>query len=261
MLESRREIDLVLELMEWTNRVVVANGAATTLPNDATPVKSPGADLIIQEAHADDERPLYVAFFGPLTDMASALLIDPSIQDRNVVVVWIGGGRWPTGGNEYNLSNDIHSANVVMRSRVQVWMIPIPVFWQTSVGYAEILERVYPVGDLGKYLVEQLVDWNARFVNAPIEYRALGDSPAVGVLLNPNCGRYAMHPAPEFAEDMTYVHTGAHRPIRIYETIDTRFILEDFFAKLTRFGRNRNAIPKSLQRLAEGRGFPPSIET
>lgn len=256
MLESRAEIDHLLGLMGWTDRVVVANGAATALPDDVTAVSSPGADLIIEQALRDEDRPLYVAFFGPLTDMASAILLEPSIQDRNVVVVWIGGGAWPEGGNEYNLSNDIHSANVVMRSRLPVWMIPVPVFWQTSVGYAELMERVYPLGDLGRYLVEQLVDWNARHVRGPIEYRALGDSPAIGVILNPNCGRFGMHNAPEFAEDMTYLHNRGHRPIRVYESLDTRFILEDFFAKLSRYARGETGVPESLQRLADGYGLP-----
>ena len=237
MLDSRDEVDLVLKLMGWTDRVVVANGAATALVDEVTPVPSPGVDLIIREALRDDPRPLYVAFYGPLTDMASALLIEPSIQDRNVIVVWIGGGEWPIGGNEYNLSNDIHSANVVMKSRVNVWMLPIPVFRMTGVGYAELLERVYPAGPLGKYLVEQLFDWNANHVGGPIEFRSLGDNPAVGVILNPGGGRHAMHPAPEFDAEMRYVHTGSHRPIRIYESIDTRYIMEDMFTKITRFAR------------------------
>ena len=237
MLDSRDEVDLVLDLMGWTDRVVVANGAATGLPDESTPVPSPGADLIIREALRDDPRRLYVAFYGPLTDMASALLNEPAIQDRKVTVVWIGGGEWPIGGNEYNLSNDIHSANVVMKSRIDVWMIPIPVFRMTGVGYAELMERVYPAGPLGKYLVEQLIEWNTNHVDGPMEYRSLGDNPAVGLILNPGGGRHAMYPAPEFDSEMRYVHTGNHRPIRIYESIDTRYIMEDMFTKITRFAR------------------------
>jgi purine nucleosidase len=36
---------------------------------------------------------------------------------------------------------------------------------------------------------------------------------------------------------MHYIHTGAHRPIKLYHSIDVRWILEDFFAKLARFNR------------------------
>ena len=67
------------------------------LADEATPQPSPGARFIIDQAMKDDPRPLYVAFLGPLTDMASALLMEPTIADRNVIVVWIGGGYWPVG--------------------------------------------------------------------------------------------------------------------------------------------------------------------
>lgn len=50
MQDSREEIDLVLELMGQTGRVTVANGAATALPDEITPLDSPGAQLIIKES-------------------------------------------------------------------------------------------------------------------------------------------------------------------------------------------------------------------
>jgi hypothetical protein len=38
---------------------------------------------------------------------------------------------------------------------------------------------------------------------------------------------------------MNYVHTGKDRPIKVYTSVDTRFILEDFFAKLAIFARKQ----------------------
>jgi inosine-uridine nucleoside N-ribohydrolase len=233
--ESRAEVDMLLELMGLTGRVTVADGAPAALPDAQTPVRSPGAELIIEEALRHDPRPLYVAFYGPLTDMASALLLEPRIAERNVVVVWIGGGAWPAGGPEFNLSNDIHAANVVFRSPLQVWQIPSTVYKLMAVSYAELRARVHPHGALGRYLVDQLMAWNAQWVAGPIEYRSLGDSPAVGVIMYPDCGRWEARPAPEFSDEMSYLHTGRNRPIRVYDTVDARFILEDFFAKLAAF--------------------------
>jgi inosine-uridine nucleoside N-ribohydrolase len=237
---SRAEVDKLLELMEWQGRVVVKNGAPKAIPDEQTPVPSPGAELIIQEALRDDPRPLHVAFYGPLTDMASALLMEPEIENRNVRVVWIGGGQWPVGGPEYNLSNDINAANVVFRSKLEVWQIPSSVYRLMPVSYAELKEKVYPHGSLGRYLVEQLVEWNIENVNGHIEHRSLGDSPAVGVIMYPDCGRWNWRPAPEFDQQMHYLHTGANRPIRVYESVDARFVHEDFFAKLAQFARRSN---------------------
>lgn len=235
--DSHDETMLVLRKMGMENKFRIEDGAEHAMPDEQTPVDSPGARLIIEEAMKDDKRPLYIAFYGPLTDMASALLIEPRIAERDIKVIWIGGGDWPTGGREYNLSNDIPSANVVFKSNLEVWQIPRDVYRLMPVSYAELVERVYPHGEIGQYLVEQLIEFNNERVERPTEYRILGDSPAVGVLMFKDCGKWSWKPAPEFDQNMNYIHTGKNRPIRVYETMDARFILEDFYAKLAQFHR------------------------
>jgi purine nucleosidase len=116
MLDSREEIDLLIKLMGLEGKVRAENGAPHEMPDEQTPVDSPGARLIIEEALKDDDRTLNIAFCGPLTDMASALLLEPVIEARKIRVIWIGGYTWPSGGREYNLANDIHAANVVFKS-------------------------------------------------------------------------------------------------------------------------------------------------
>jgi purine nucleosidase len=241
---SHEEVLKLLDLMDLNGRVPVRPGAALMLPDEKTPVPSEGSALIIEEALKDDLRPLHVAFLGPLTDMASALLEEPSIAERKVRVVWVGGEDWPVGGWEYNLWNDINAANVVFRSKVELWQIPSTIYKRMAVGYAELVEKVYDKGPLGKYLVEQLVEWNTLyepkypwFRGEHLEHRSLGDSPAIGVMMYPDCGWSEWRPAPEFGKEMNYVHTGRNRPIRVYQAIDQRFVLEDFFAKLARWYR------------------------
>jgi purine nucleosidase len=230
---SRQEVLKLLDLMDLNGRIPVHSGAAKMLPDEKTPVPSEGSALIIEEALKEDPRPLHIAFLGPLTDMASALLEEPSIASRNVRVVWIGGQDWPVGGWEYNLWNDVTAANVVFRSKVELWQIPSTIYKRMAVGYAELVEKVYNKGPLGKYLVEQLVAWNNQYPHGGhIEHRSLGDSPAIGVMMYPECGWFEWRPAPEFNAELNYVHTGRNRPIRVYGAVDQRFILEDFFAKL-----------------------------
>lgn len=236
MQESHDETVKLLRLMGLEGDVHVADGASGAIADESTPVDSPGAQLIIAEAMQDDPRPLYIAFYGPLTDMASALLLEPRIAERNVRVIWIGGGPWPSGGGEYNLSNDIHAANVVMKSRVELWQVPRSTYRTMSVGYAELIEKIYPQGAIGKYLVEQLLEHNAA-TRPEMEYRSLGDSPCIGIILDPECGRWSWRPAPTFDAQMHYVHSGRYRPIRVYEDVNTRFIHEDLFAKLAQFLR------------------------
>ena len=236
MQDSHDETIKLLHLMDLEGKVRIEDGATHAIPDESTPVDSPGARLIIEEAMKDDKRPLHVAFYGPLTDMASALLLEPRIQDRNVRVIWIGGGVWPNGGREYNLSNDINAANVVMKSNIEVWQVPRSTYRTMGVTYAELIEKAYPQGKIGKYLVEQLIAHNAKKSTAQ-EFRSLGDSPCIGIIIDPECGRFSWRPAPTFDAQMHYLHTGQYRPIRVYENVKIRFIHEDFFIKLAQFNR------------------------
>lgn len=236
MQDSRDEVDLLLRFL-GQNDVAVANGAEHAIPDALTPVDSDGARLIIGEAHKPG--PLFVIFLGPLTDMASALLLDPSIADNpELTVVWIGGTPYDdvTGGEqrgEFNLSNDVTAANIVFQSRLRVWQIPMTVYRMVGVGYAELDEKVAPHGELGEYLVRQLKEFNAVHVDPEIEYRSLGDSPAVGVVLNPDGAVWRHRPVRVFGEDarMTTVIVEG-RSVRVAESVDVRFLLEDMFAKI-----------------------------
>lgn len=241
MQDSHDETMLILRLMGLEDQIRVEAGATHAIPDEATPVDSPGARLIIAEAMKDDNRPLHVAFYGPLTDMASALLLEPRIAKRNIRVLWIGGGAWPSGGREYNLSNDIDAANVIMKSDLEVWQIPRSTYRTMSVGYAELIEKMYTQGAIGKYLIDQLIEHNAR-TRPEMEYRSLGDSPCIGIIMDPECGKFAWQPAPTFDQQMHYLHTGQYRPIRVYENVNTRFIHEDLFAKLAQFIRRGSRL-------------------
>lgn len=237
MMDSYDEIVKVLDLMDFPKDLAF-KGAEHALPDEKTPVESGGARLIIEEAMKTSEDPLYVIFLGPLTDMASAYLMEPRIANR-LTCIWIGGAQYPEGGYEYNLNNDIKAARIVMNSDIPVWQIPRNVYSQVIVSLAELEYKVYPKGELGKYLFEQLAEnGHTKFARATTrtgEYWCLGDSPAVGVLLFAHMYSYDWVQAPLITDSMAYVTNRQNRPIRVYHHVDNRFILEDFFAKLALF--------------------------
>src|ERR1043166_3587142 len=79
---SHDEVNKLLGLMALDGQVRVEPGARTALPDEKTAMPSPGAEFIIEEAMREEPRPLHIAFYGPLTDMASALLMEPAIEER-----------------------------------------------------------------------------------------------------------------------------------------------------------------------------------
>lgn len=204
-----------------------------------TAIESEGARAIIGEALRDAVEPLYVIALGSLTNVASALLMEPGIA-RRMTVIWIGGNVYPQGGWEYNLKNDVIAARYVFQSDVALWQVPRNVYQMMLVSVAELAVQVRPCGEIGAYLFSHLVEWGHTYWGKRSLLRTgecwfLGDSPAVGLLLNEHEFHYRTIPAPFIMDDMTYDLTTNNREIRIYDSIDSRFILQDLYAKLKLF--------------------------
>ena len=239
MERSYAELEKIFDLIGFEKEGMIFRGAERAIQDKAVPQVSEGARKIVEEAMKNDARPLYILFLGPLTDMASALLMEPRIAQR-CTVIWIGGGRYPSGGIEFNLGNDIEAANVVFSSKVPVWQIPKNVYEMMAVSFAELELNVYPHGAIGKYLLEQMNEHAKEDIPRLSDFRSgetwvLGDSPAVGVLLYEHRFCFDWVQAPLITKDMTYVQTGLNRPIRVYREVDSHLILNDLYAKLALF--------------------------
>ena len=197
---------------------------------------SPAAAFLIEEALREDEKPLFVLCLGAITNVASAIRQCPEIIDK-MTVVWIGGQSFENFTKEvreFNSGNDIEAANLVVSSGVNLWLIPNNVYGSMYIGLAEIQRRIYPCGEIGKHLFENMTNFNMTedaWWTAG-ESWTLGDSPAVGVVLEPNCGQFVYREAPIFVEDTTYRFESGRPMIRVYTSINSRFILEDMIAKL-----------------------------
>lgn len=245
MERSYRELELICDKMGFEEKGLIFRGAPTPLPDKNTPVESEGARLIIREAMKEDPRPLYVTFLGPLTDLASAYLMEPRIAGR-LTAIWIGGGVYPAGSPEFNLGNDINAANVVFSSKIDVWQVPKNVYEMMPVSMAELEYRVRPCGEIGRYLFDQLVEHSFEEIPRKSAFRTgeswvLGDSPAVGLILYEHRFEYDWVSAPLITAEQTYVPMKQNRPIRVYKNIDSRLILEDLYCKLALFDKANEA--------------------
>lgn len=238
-LESVKEIEKILDLMHLSGKYPVYRGAESGLADEKTPIVTDAAKFIIEEAMKDDPRPLYIGMQGAITDLACAILMEPKICER-MTCIWIGGGDYPEGGEEFNLMNDIAGANVVFDSAMPVWQVTRSAYKQFAVSLIELQMRVRPYGKIGNYLFQQLVDFNMACAGNPKwphgEIWGLGDEGCIAALMQ-EAERKALWediPAPRIAEDMTYIHNPekAKKKIRVYKDMDYRLDLEDLFLKL-----------------------------
>lgn len=237
MEDSFQECQKVVHLMGLENRIDVLRSAKEAIKSEVDYEYSDGAKRIVEEAMAENELPLYVIFLGPLTNLACAYLHTPEIAGR-LTAIWIGGAAYPDGGEEYNLSNDILAANIIMQSPIELWQVPNNVYRLVRVSFAELQQKIYPCGEIGRYLFEQLLECNHRFAamfpghSLVGESWPLGDSPAVALSIDAMPYLSTMREAPVIGPDMKYSFTGGGRQVRVYHDIDQRFVLEDMFSKI-----------------------------
>lgn len=126
MEKSYQEIINVLDLMGRPDlKDHVYRGSTEYLTDEETPVISASAeDLAKRAMEYTTEDPLYVIAIGAITNVSSALLINPAIKDR-IVVVWLGGNalEWPHN-REFNLYQDVAGARVLFDCGVPVVQLP-----------------------------------------------------------------------------------------------------------------------------------------
>lgn len=231
---SYDEIVKVLSIMERED-VPVYHGASEPIKDISTPPTSDAADFIIKEAMSDSEYPLFVFCQGAVTNVACALLKKPEIAKR-MTVISILGGAYPNGGGEFNLQNDPKAANVLFASGTDLWQVPNSCYARMRVSYAELQKKVRPCGKIGRYLFEQMQEYgNSEKAGWTMgESWSLGDSPCVGLAMDFCIGSFEYLNSPIADENGVYTGFNENK-IRVYKEIDSRFILEDMFAKLKIF--------------------------
>jgi len=226
---------------EAAKRVTQAMGSAVPVfRGEAAPGSfsepSEGVREIILEARKTDPRPLYLLCMGALTNIARALREAPDIAGRMTCVI-IGGHGYDVKEipfREFNFGNDIDAANAVMQSDTPVWQIPANVYGMIRVGLAELQEQVMPYGEIGQYLFDQMTAYN---MTPAAEWTAgeswsLGDSPSVAAVLHPACGRTRRQPVLHINDDTSYASVPGKKEILVYQDMDSRYLLGDFYAKL-----------------------------
>ena len=237
MEKSYREIETILDAMDMSKEIPVYRGQKGPLLTDEE--ESEAVKFIIDEALKEDEKPLYILCQGAITNVAKAITLEPAIKDK-IRVIWIGThGEAPCKApfTEFNSVNDIPAANTVLQSGIDLWLVPSHVYITVNIGLAEIQRRIRPCGRIGEHLFRNMADYNmSQFAGwTQGESWSLGDSPAIAIALNPGCGHYHYAKAPLVAEDTSSEVKEDNPQIRIYTDVDSRYILEDFIAKLEIF--------------------------
>ncbi len=246
-----REVFSLMGLLDF-DRIV--RGSNEAMPDTQTPQDSGAARAIIKEAMRDDtDLPLFYAAGGGLTDLASALLLEPKIAER-IRLIWIGGLEhsglaYPPANAmpiEYNMLIDVPAARAVFDCEdLEIWQIPRNMYRQCLVSHAELRARTRDCGRLGDYLYDSLIYETRRvedFIGGATETYALGDQPLVLFTAlrslfeaDTSSSDFVLKVTPQVTADGTYRMRDKGRLMRVYTRIDTRTMFEDMFLKINEF--------------------------
>ena len=222
-------------------------GSLTYLPDENTPVQSYAAkDLAERAMKYSPEKPLYVVAIGAITNVASALLINPEIA-KNIVIVWLGGHALHyKDTREFNMFQDVAAARVIFGSGAPVVQLPcmgvVSAFTISTVEMEYYLKGKNPVcdylcdtvkGDIIKLTGYEYAEGEEKPWKKCVS-RVIWDVTAVAWLLNDDDrlmeSRLEHCPIPEY--DNQYA-IDKSRFIRYVYNIRRDALANDLFDKLT----------------------------
>lgn len=220
----------ILDRMGLLGTIPHPVGADRSMSDPKTPVDSPAARLIIERAHAGGPDDKLVVFaLGAPTNLASALLIDPSIESR-VIFAFIDGdykdGKW--GPGIFNWRNDIHAVKAIFESDVEYFHMPAKsVSVKMALTKSDVDQKLKGKGGVWDLLVER---WDTFPRTAGQSRKVMWDLALIEAWLRPGLTTPVVVGAPRI-HDASNVEQFAGNPRRVtvYSDIDEAGMARDFW--------------------------------
>ena len=210
------------------------------------------------------EDVIYIAAIGAITNIASAILLDPGIVNK-IVVIWLAGQPLEFGhGIEFNMMQDIEASQIILNSGVPLILIPcMNVAALLSASAEELkknLEGKNPICDyLYRIVKKDFADMEAeaamvkmdrsgylrgredrdeeymsQFKSDHISWsRIIWDIAAIAYLVNPNWITSTQVHSPILNDDLTYTKDESRHLIRVANYCHRNFIFGEMFYRLT----------------------------
>ncbi len=231
MEKSYDEILRLLDFLDVPTEGFVYRGSTAFLSDAEAPVKSEAAtDMVARAMETDTDEPLYVVAIGAITNVAAAILIEPKIIER-IVVVWLGGNPlyWPHT-REFNLQQDVLSAQIVLNCGVPFVHLPARgVVSHLLTTVAEMERYVQGQGKIGDYLVEIFKDYHSEHFAWS---KVIWDISATAYLVNSNWVPTEVVHSPILTDGMTWSFDNRRHFMRVATSVDRDAIFRDLFQKL-----------------------------
>ncbi|CAG7627718.1 nucleoside hydrolase [Paenibacillus allorhizosphaerae] len=232
--KSYDEMIRILHKMNVPDEGFAFRGSESFLPSADRPVDSPAVrDLITRAMAAPDDEPLYVVAIGAITNVASAILLEPRIIEK-IVVVWLGGHRldW-RHTKEFNLKQDVLAAQILFDCGVPLVLVPCTgVASHLLTTLPEVERYVKGKGAIGDFLAERYEACSSDHFGYS---RVIWDISVIAWLVNPASVPTALVHSPILTDQVTWSHDTSRHLIRCADYVHRDAIFKDFFRKLEQY--------------------------
>lgn len=230
MEKSYDEIQRLLTFLNVESEGFAYRGSNAFLSSVDSPIESVATTDLIERALSNSDEPLYVVAIGAITNVASAILIEPEII-KNIVVVWLGGNPlyW-SHTREFNLAQDVLGARVVLDSGVPFVHLPARgVISHLLTTVSEMEQYVQGRGKVGDYLVEIFKEYNKDHYAWS---KVIWDISATAFLINNSWVPTEIVHSPILTDSITWSIDNSRHLIRVATGVKRDAIFKDFFQKL-----------------------------
>ena len=230
MIKSYNEIGRIMKLVDPNANIPYYKGSDKFLTDKKIPVESEAADNIINTVMNSDDF-VYIVALGAITNVASAIIKCPEIVNKTAVI-WLGGHALTyKDTREFNLRQDILSAQIVFDSGIPLVQIPCKgVCTEFITTIPELEYYLRGKNDLCDYLVDIVRSYTQK----PYGWsKVVWDVTAVAVLVKPEALSYSIIPRPYVTNEAFYAFNN-ERPHYIYvHQLSRDPIYADMFEKLS----------------------------
>ena len=219
MEKSYNEIKKVLGLISPDYSTPVFEGSRTTVEVSGCYVDSPAARNLIDVVKNSDEI-VYVLAIGAITNVISAIMMDPSIKD-NMCVVWLGGNQLDSPNlDEFNLVQDFTGGQHLLNCGVPLVLCPA---WCVTSVLTTNYENACTLRNHNKlcdYLFEITDEVYHQANCRPDWLRIIWDIGAPAILHCPECAELEIVPTPVITDERVYAFDSTRHKMIYLKSID-----------------------------------------
>ncbi|MFW5823281.1 MAG: nucleoside hydrolase [Tangfeifania sp.] len=219
MEESYRLNGILLEYLQMNDVISNRGGHDRLFDWGSKSQTSTASMFIVNEALKIEDEKLNVIALGALTNVASAILDEPSITDK-IRLYWLGSTYDFENGfmknTDFNSVMDIQAVDVILNSDVELHVIPGNVSGKMKFYWDETTEKFGGKFELTDYLIDR---WY-NHMDAGLRSRTIWDLALIQAII-----------FPDWAEEVKIKtsHDRGNREIWMYKNIEEKKMRDEFF--------------------------------